>query len=223
MGFLDLIFPKRCVVCGRFGEYLCDKDKKNIQPAKAFCPVCLRAAIGGATHPKCKGKLSLDGLICMVDYKSPVKEIIAELKYRFVTDLARMLEQEIRKSRFLDKYDFAGFTVVPIPLSSGRKNWRGFNQTEILAKVVARRLRLIVTPEILRKIRETKPQAKLRREDRLKQVKGTFGLVLETVKGKKYIIFDDVWTTGATLKEVAAVLKRKGASAVWGMTLASSH
>ena len=223
MGLLDLIFPKRCVACGRFGEYLCDKDKQKIQPAKAFCPVCLRAAIGGATHPKCKGKLSLDGLICMFDYKSPVKETVAELKYRFVTDLARILEQEIRKSRFLDKYDFAGFTVIPVPLSRSRKNWRGFNQTEILAKVVARRLKLTVAPEVLRKIRETKPQAKLRRKDRLKQVKGTFGLVSETVKGKKYIIFDDVWTTGATLKEVAAVLKRKGASAVWGMTLASSH
>jgi len=223
MGFLDLIFPKRCVVCGRFGEYLCEEDKKKIQPAKAFCPVCLRAAIGGATHPKCKGKLSLDGLICLVDYKSPVKEIIAELKYRFVTDLARILEQEIKKPRFLDKYDFAGFTVVPIPLSSGRKNWRGFNQAEILARVVARRWKLPFDPEVLQKIRETKPQAKLRRDERLKQVKRTFGLVSETVKGKKYIIFDDVWTTGATLKAAATALKRKGAATVWGMTLASSH
>ncbi|OGY27435.1 MAG: hypothetical protein A2Z42_05085 [Candidatus Woykebacteria bacterium RBG_19FT_COMBO_43_10] len=223
MGFLDLIFPKRCVVCGRFGEYLCEEDKKKIQPAKAFCPVCLRAAISGATHPKCKGKLSLDGLICLVDYKSPVKEIIAELKYRFVTDLARILEQEIRKPHFLDKYDFAGFTMVPIPLSSGKKNWRGFNQAEILARVVARRWKLPFDPEVLQKIRETKPQAKLRRDERLKQVKRTFGLVSETVKGKKYIIFDDVWTTGATLKAAATALKRKGAATVWGMTLASSH
>src|SRR4030067_3535956 len=223
MGFLDLIFPKRCVVCGRFGEYLCDKDKQKIQPAKVFCPVCLRAAIGGTTHPRCRGKLSLDGLICMVDYRSPVKEIIAELKYRFVTDLARILEQEIRKPHFLDKYDFAGFTMVPIPLSSGRKNWRGFNQAELLARVVARRWKLPFDPEVPQKIRETKPHAKVRRDERLKQVKRTFGLVSETVKGKKYIIFDDVWTTGATLKAAATALKRKGAATVWGMTLASSH
>lgn len=125
------------MVCAKFGEYLCEVDRGKIQPAKSFCPVCLKAAIGGTTHDKCKSKLSLDGLICIFDYKSPVREMITELKYRFVKDLAQIIKVEIKKSKFLDKYDFSGFIITPIPLSSKRKNWRGFNQTEILGKLIA--------------------------------------------------------------------------------------
>lgn len=224
MSLWDFIFPKRCVVCGKFGEYLCDEDRGKIQPAKSFCPVCLKAAIGGTTHDKCKSKLSLDGLICIFDYKSPMKEMIAELKYRFVKDLTQIIRVEIKKTKFLDKYNFSEFIIAPIPLSSKRKNWRGFNQTEILGKLIAQRLKLSFHPDLLRKIKETKPQAKLTKKERLRQVRGSFGLAEDNdIKGKKFIIFDDVWTTGATVKAAATTLKRKGAERVWSIALASSH
>ena len=224
MNLLDFIFPKRCVVCRKFGEYLCEIDINKIQPAKSFCSVCLRAAIGGTTHGKCKSKLSLDGLICIFDYKSPMKEILAELKYRFVKDLSQVIKVEIKKSRFLVMYDFTGYGVISVPLSLKRKNWRGFNQTEILGKLIAQRLKLVFYPDILRKVTETKPQAKLSKKERIKQIKGVFDVVdSKYIIGKKFIIFDDVWTTGATIKAAAAVLKRKGAEKVWAITLASSH
>lgn len=224
MSLLDFIFPKRCVVCRTFGDYLCVVDRSNIQPAKSFCPVCLKAAIGGTTHGKCKRKHTLDGLICIFEYKSPVKEIIAELKYRFVKDLAQIIKVELKKTKFLDKYDFSGFIITPIPLSSKRKNWRGFNQTEILGEIIAHRLKLRFLPNLLQKVKETKPQVKLTKKERMKQVKGTFGLTKKCeIRGKKFIIFDDVWTTGATAKAAATLLKRKGAERVWAITLASSH
>jgi len=112
MNLLDFIFPKRCVVCGKFGEYLCETDINKIQPAKSFCPVCLKAAIGGTTHGKCNTKLSLDGLICIFDYKSPLKEIISELKYRFVKDLDQIVRSEIKKPKFLERYDFTGYIIT---------------------------------------------------------------------------------------------------------------
>ncbi len=224
MNLLDFIFPKRCVVCGDFGAYLCETDINKIQPAKSFCPVCLKAAIGGTTHGKCNTKLSLDGLICIFDYKSPIKEIISELKYRFVKDLAQVIKTEIKKSRFLEKYDFTGYTFTGVPLSSRRKNWRGFNQTEVLGKLIAHRLKLDVYHELLLKTKDSKPQAKLTKKERIRQVKGTFAVVDdENISGKKFIIFDDVWTTGATVKAATAALKRKGADKVWAITLASSH
>lgn len=212
------------MVCAKFGEYLCEVDRGKIQPAKSFCPVCLKAAIGGTTHDKCKSKLSLDGLICIFDYKSPVKEIIGELKYRFVKDIIQIIGVEIKKSKFLDKYDFSGFIITPVPLSSMRKNWRGFNQTEILGKLIAQRLKLGFLPNLLQKVKETKPQVKLAKKERMRQVKGTFGVADKSdIKGKKFIIFDDVWTTGATVKAAATALKRKGAERVWAIILASSH
>lgn len=219
---LDLIFPKRCVVCHEIGSYLCRKEKKKIRQASPFCPVCLKGAVGGTTHERCKGKLSLDGLICLFDYSSPIKEIIHELKYRFVKDLVGTLEDGIKDAKILNQIDFSTFTLVPIPLATGRKNWRGFNQAEILGELITRRLKINSNPEILRKTKETKPQAKLPRKERLRQVSGTFR-VTGNISGQGFIVFDDVWTTGATIKAAAAALKRRGAVKVWGLALASSH
>src|SRR4030042_1176389 len=158
MGLLDFIFPKRCVVCGEIGIYLCRKDRNKIKLAPTFCPVCLKAAIGGTTHVKCKGPLSLDGLICLFDYSTPIKEIIHELKYRFVKDLVGVLTSEIKKAEILREVDFASFALVPIPLSRGKENWRGFNQAEILGKLIALQLKIPLGSEILRKSTEKKQQ-----------------------------------------------------------------
>ena len=224
MNLLDLIFPKRCVACGRFGSYLCENDEKKITGAKSFCPMCLKAAIGGTTHPKCKGKLSLDGLICLFDYSTPVKEIIHELKYRFVKDLQEVARVQLKKSKRLEQLDLRFFTLIPIPLSYARKNWRGFNQTEILGKLVAQKLKIPFASDILARTKDTKPQVKLLRKERIRQAKGAFQVGdPKRTPGKNFLVFDDVWTTGATLKETTAVLKRKGASRVWGLTLASPH
>ena len=79
-------------------------------------------------------------------------------------------------------------------------------------------------PNLLQKVKETKPQVKLAKKERMRQVKGTFGVADKSdIKGKKFIIFDDVWTTGATVKAAATALKRKGAERVWAIILASSH
>src|SRR3990172_11438525 len=185
MSLLDLIFPKRCVVCGRFGNYLCDKDEKKVTSAKSFCPMCLKPAIGGTTHPKCKGKLSLDGLICLFDYSTPIKEIINELKYRFVRDLQEVVRAQLKKSKRLEQLDLSSFTLIPIPLSSSRKNWRGFNQTEILGKLVAQKLKAPFASDILARTKDTKPQVKLLRKERIRQAKGAFQVVDPKKASKK--------------------------------------
>jgi len=222
MGLLDFIFPKRCVACGGFGNYLCQADRRKIKLAETFCPVCLRPAIGGSTHERCKTKWSLDGLICLFYYTTPIKEIIHELKYRFVRDLLETLAVETKKAQILNKVDFTSFTLVPIPLSRARQSWRGFNQAEIIGTSVAKQLKIRFDPEILAKTKETKPQAKLARAERLRQARGVFRAI-SNISGRNFIVFDDVWTTGATMKAAAAALKRRGAAKVWGLALASSH
>lgn len=221
VNLLDFIFPPRCVVCGQFGTYLCLRDRKNIRPASSFCPVCLKKAIGGTTHTKCKKAWSLDGLVCLFHYSTPTKEMIHELKYRFVRDIQEAFAKEIRKSEKLGEIDFRGFTLVPIPLSGRRKRWRGFNQTEVLGEKTARKLKISFGAEVLNKIKETKPQVKLHRAQRVKQVTHVFRTKKDEIAGRNFLVFDDVWTTGATIKSAATALKRRGAGKVWGLALAT--
>ena len=221
MDLLDLIFPKRCVACGKVGSYLCSEDKKKIRNGHSFCPICLKNSIAGTTHAKCKKVLNLDGLICLFHYSSPVKEMIHELKYRLVRDIWETLLNEIVKSEKLKELEFKGFTLIPTPLSEKRKAWRGFNQAEILGARIANRLKVGFDPNTLKKIKETKPQVKLQKSQRIKQVAHAFKST--DVKGRDFLLFDDVWTTGATMKAAAAALKRKGARKVWGLALATSR
>lgn len=219
---MDLFFPKRCVVCRRLGTYICQEDKAKIRVRRGFCPVCQKTSIGGTSHAKCKKTLSLDGLICLFEYQTPIKEFLHELKYKLVRDLAEEFLKEIKKAPSLREIDFTGYRLIPVPLTSTKKRTRGFNQTEVLGKKIARYLRIAYTEASLVKKQDTKPQTGLSREERRKQMKGVFKSK-NNIVGQKVLLFDDVWTTGSTMKAAAAALKRRGASKVWGLVIASSH
>ena len=151
--------------------------------------------------------------------------LVSRFKYNpFLTDLQKVIRQIFsfflvsQKNYFPEK-----FLVVPVPLHWTRQNWRGYNQAEILAKIAAEVFDFEFTPNIVRRTRFTKPQTQLTRKKRLKNIHGAFALcddlAKEKIKGKSILLIDDVWTTGATLKECAKVLKRNGANKVWALTL----
>ncbi len=116
--------------------------------------------------------------------------------------------------------------LIPVPLHWQRKNWRGFNQAELLGKMIANKLGISYIPNLLLRIKNTKTQTLLKKEERLLNIKGAFSI------NKKFstnsllscnpniLLFDDVWTTGSTMKESAKVLKKQGFLKVWGLTLA---
>jgi len=223
MGLLDFIFPKRCVVCGKFGQYICHQDIKEIREREQFCPVCQKSAIGGTTHAKCVTKYSMYGLVCLFDYNKASRALIHELKYRFVKDLRETFRILIRKNKSLRQLDFKEFILIPTPLSTVRKRWRGFNQSEILGKEIAQILKIDFSQSYLYKKKDTKPQVTLLKLQRAKQMKDSFQTDKSLVFGKNILLFDDVWTTGATMKSAAGELKRRGANKVWGLVFASSH
>jgi len=219
MNLLDLLFPKKCVSCGSFGEYFCNNCIKRLSfLEQQICPVCERNAIGGKTHLRCKRVLSLDGLTSIVDYKNPVKEAIYQLKYKFTKDLANDLVNILFTSKNIISPNFSDPFLVPIPLHWFRKNWRGFNQTEILGWLISKRLKTRFYPDALKKETATREQVTLKGKERQKNVANIFK-ANPNVRGKEILLFDDVWTTGATLKSAGAQLKRKGAKTVWGLTL----
>lgn len=220
MDLLDLIFPKRCVSCGAFGKYICNKCFAKIEfVEKPICPICQRQAIGGKTHPKCAGRFRLDGLAVACKYKGPIKVAIQKVKYKWVYDIEKVLVDLLASQIW--KFDLPQNSIlVPVPLHKKRKNWRGFNQAEILAKTLSKKFNVNCSDSLIR-IVETKTQVGLDKNERRKNVNGAFKVKENSkVSGKNIILIDDVFTSGATMMEAAKVLKRAGAKNVWAIAVA---
>jgi ComF family protein len=229
VNFLDLIFPRKCLGCGKTGAYFCSQCLNFVSlEQERICPVCERPSVGGQTHPGCQKSHSLDGLTSVFSYKGIVKEAIIKLKYNFVSDLAEDLAEAFLSFCGEDGY-FALYCqkndpiLAPISLYKTRERWRGFNQSELLGKMIAQNLGLRFTPDLLIRVKNTKPQMELSEKQRRENIRGAFSVnprFPRPLYHFSFIIFDDVWTSGSTIKEAAKVLKQAGAKQVWGLTLA---
>ncbi len=169
--------------------------------------------------------------IAMFDYSDPlVKTAIHQIKYwnhqkifRFLAQIlySRLIEELADLSLFAD---FKKPILIPIPMSAARRKERGYNQTENLAKEMARLdagSSFELLTKVLTKIRETPAQSSLRRTFRLQNLKGCFEICDPTkICGRNIILLDDVTTTGATFKEARITLLRAGARKVIAIALA---
>ncbi|MBN1263439.1 MAG: ComF family protein [Candidatus Pacebacteria bacterium] len=230
MALVDYIFPRRCLGCGEFGNYFCSECLKLIKPPRRpICPQCFNPSLLGSTHSACLKPLSLDGLVAVSNYEGAVKQAIKKLKYQFVTDLAGDLASLM--IRFLRKYqgklwpEFdSSWVLLPIPLYPQRQKWRGFNQAGLLGRLIAGKMGWSYKDGILIRTRPAKPQAEINNsKQRRANVRWVFKVrreVQAVIREKKVILFDDVWTTGSTIKECAQVLKRRKVGKVWGLALA---
>lgn len=229
---LSVLFPRTCLFCGRFGRYCCPVCEKTLARIQTpICPVCAHPAIDGATHPRCMTRYSLDGLVSAFRYTGLVKKAIKQLKYRKVSDVASeigmLCSREIAGSQSNNFRSFRLFlqlqpVMIPIPLHWRKKQSRWFNQSELIGKYSAEYLGIEMHTDVLTRLIFTKPQAGQTKEDRLKNMKGVFSIHSSQIAHMpaNVILLDDVWTTGATMREATNVLKRNGAKTVWGMTVA---
>lgn len=229
---LDLIFPRKCVGCGIVLDsgHLCRKCFKLLPVRTALeCVGCKRPMREGETCRVCRRTHSLDNLYIASDYKDKLlKRVIEYHKYRFIHDLAEPLSILVRQhakkiykakkiSPFLDLP-----IIIPIPLHRRRHNFRGFNQSELIAANVAKSAILEMRNDILIRTGSATPQAQLEnREARLKNITNCFQCInSELIRGRSILLIDDVCTTGATLNECAKVLKASGAKKVSALVIA---
>ncbi|MBI2439204.1 MAG: ComF family protein [Candidatus Moranbacteria bacterium] len=229
--FLDTLFPLSCFGCGTPDTYLCSLCAEKLPlHTKQRCPHCHKTTTphGELCFACCDIAPALDGLFAPALYRSPfVSLLIHTYKYRFISLLAEPLgfwlaQQMIKTDLPLPDY------VIPVPLHKRRLRFRGFNQSELLANALAQHvaphLHLPVLSDALLRINYTKPQIKTdSREERLKNLKNAF-IINDSRRNEllgKYIwLIDDVATTGATLTECATILKRAGATKVFGIVIA---
>lgn len=227
MGVLDLLFPKQCVGCRRFGSFLCADCFTTISFAPYdICLVCNRPSLDSLTHPGCKSRYTIDGAFASLVYTGTVKKLLYTFKYKpYLTGLQGTLislfyEGLIQKETFYRV--LSGAVLVPVPLFPAKLRSRGYNQAGILSQGLAEKFGLQSKPA-LQRIRNTPSQYRLSRPERQKNIKDAFGLVEKSsaiIKEKTILLADDVLTSGSTLSEAAKVLKRGGAKRVFGLALA---
>ena len=223
MNILDLFYPKKCLECNKNGQYICDKCIDKVKASSYSCPYCNRPSFEGKTHPNCKKLQGLDQLISLWKYDGVVRKSILVLKYRFVFDIAEELSDTIYIRIIEKKINFGKNVVLTsVPLHRKRQFFRGFNQTEEIAKNLSEKLRLRYIPDLLIRSKDTKFQTNLTKKERLKNINNAFEFNNKYKlknKNKTVVIFDDVWTTGSTIEEMTKVLKKKGIKTVIALTI----
>lgn len=232
MSILDLIFPKKCLGCGKTGQYFCSECRLKIPPVEfQICPVCEKASPFGQTHNQCQTRLSLNGFISVFSYEGVIKEAIHKLKFRFATDLTKelweitdfFLEKKKEKDFFLlNKFLVEEKPIIiPVPLFWYKENFRGFNQAEVFGRFLVKKFDLTLDNKLLIRTRATQPQAGLSQKERRSNIRKAFS-VSRPVHSSLFnaLLIDDIWTTGSTLKTCGSLLKKAGIEKVWGFTLA---
>jgi len=216
LGYLvDFVYPKNCVGCERMGVHFCSNCKKELEQVEQICPMCGKENIGGNVHKMCSKSWGLDGLTAVYSHEEKVmSKFLFRVKFEFDRKLLEILLQNLDFS-VDERFDM----VVPVPSSIYRRNWRGFNLAEVIANEVGRQLDLPVVSG-LRRVKGGKQQSKIKnRKERFNNVKGIFKVTNLTENGSVLLV-DDVFTSGATMREAAKVLKKSGARFVWGLVLA---
>ena len=194
--------------------------------------VCNRGSIDGLTHPFCKTRYSIDAAFTSISYKGIVKKLVYQFKYKpFVSDLCNILvellyEGLIQKELFvktIEQFNNETMVLVPVPLYKSKLRKRGYNQAQLLALGLSKKLN-IPTADMLLRVKNTPSQVGLERKKRIENISGAFSVIPAFAKASageaNIFLVDDILTTGSTLLEAANVLKRSGVKKVWGIALA---
>lgn len=222
---LDLVFPKWCLVCNRIGCYLCNQCQKKLEYVFTDgCLYCDKISKYGVTHKTCKRKYGLDGCQSFLYYTREMKQVMKELKYHQVCDAYHEIfwslnPEIVSKIAFFHQF-LPDIYIQPIPLHNRRLKDRGFNQAEVLARFISQISRIPLINDVQR-VKDIPQQARQKSKWlRYLNTRNAFNVTNPSaVKGKTIILFDDVITSGTTVKEVCRVLKIAGATHVFALSL----
>jgi len=208
--------PQRCELCAATsGSALvcaaCAKELPRLGPA---CPVCALPTLDGQVCGRCLAQPpAFAATIAAFSYAFPVDRLMQALKYHGRLALAEWCAVAILTERERHGATALPDRLIALPLSTERQRERGYNQALEIARVVAARSAVPLLRDGARRVRATPPQAALPWSERAKNVRGAF-VCDASLAGLTIAVIDDVMTTGASLAEFAATLKRAGAKRV---------
>ena len=183
---LEYIFLPSCGVCGKLGEgYLCKECEKELNKYTINCN---------------DFKQKTD-ILHIFQYKELIRKLIIQYKFNNKSYLYKTFCEFIVKNKkafdFIKSYDI----IIPVPIHKKRYRARGYNQSELIAKELAKKMKIKIFTDVLIKTKNNKVQSSLNKEDRKNNVKDVYKLInKEKIYNKKVLIFDDIYTTGATIE-----------------------
>ena len=153
-------------------------------------------------------------------FNEPMRSVVHEYKYNDKPYLAKTLGLWMRNTLKINS-EFKDFHfLIAVPLAKKRLASRGYNQSELLADIIAKDKDFAVIQNAISRIKNTPSQTTLNKEERKTNISGAFNVLKpEFIKGKNIILIDDVVTTGSTLQELAKTLKEAGAKKIAAFTL----
>lgn len=213
----DWLYPPTCLLCGDRGaghHDICGPCAAGLPYLRVACPRCAAPlpTLADTACGQCQNQPpAFDSTHCLLRYEEPVCHLVKALKFGASYPTARLLGNLLADS--LMKRGELPEAIIPIPLHRSRYGLRGFNQALEIGRTVARRLGVGLDPSACRRIRATAAQAMLPARERRKNIRGAFAP--RPVIGYRHVaILDDVVTTGATVNEVARVLRSAGVERV---------
>jgi competence protein ComFC len=216
---LDLLFPPRCVGCNRPGAFWCQECIQSVATISGrLCVSCGLPLKTGNTCSSCQMETFPYQVRSYAWYREPLRRALLHLKYRPDRRLSDWFAE--RLAEIVERESWPHMTVLSVPLSKNKHHRRGYNQVDLVASSLARKLDLSYKPKTLRRIRDTQSQVGLSAEARKYNVQGAFVAEYQQLQGECILLIDDLYTTGATLAACAQALKRADARQIFALTIA---
>jgi ComF family protein len=218
---LDLLFPLRCIECGKEGSLICPHCRERLAWIKPpVCPIC---GVDKPLDTPCTNcpmfRPAIDGIRAPFRFEATIRSAVHQLKYRNLRALASPLAAMM--AGYLYENALPHDIIMPVPLHHKKLRERGYNQSELLAKELGKLTGIPLETECLVRLRHTPAQAMTTSlQERHGNLAGAFACKNDSMLGRKVLLIDDVATSCATLDACAVALKSAGAVSVWGLTLA---
>lgn len=229
----NIILPPRCAYCGKIiaDEHgICAECFKKLHfISEPYCKICgtpfeNETEIATSSHficPNCASKKRITRFNrSAVIYDDFSKKALLSFKFQDKISLSKLFVKWLKvagKDIFTEGVDL----LIPVPLSYRRLFKRRYNQSALLAYDLSKSTEIPVLLDTLIKIKHTKPQASLKENARLTNLKNAYKVQKnEQIKGKRVLLIDDIMTTGSTLSECSKTLLKAGAKSVDTLTVA---
>ena len=224
---LSYLYPQRCPVCHNI----------VVGAENKICPGCIKELpiIKGARCKKCSKPLIdeeveycfdcqhkkhyFDEGYAVLLYDAKMQKSMAYFKFHGRREYGEFYAELLIKAakKVVNRWQIE--VLLPVPIHKGRISTRGYNQAEVIGRVLSQGLTIPIRTDLIKRVKNTKAQKELNIDERKQNVRNAFALNSEVANYQKVLIIDDIYTTGSTVDEIAKELLKSGVQQVFFLTV----